>query len=152
MKIRTPLTKHQQAGFTLFELMIAIAVIAILTAIGLPAYQGYVQKAAMTDMLQTMTPYKTSIELCALEQGSLTSCNSGNNGIATSRTTNYVSSVNVTSGIITLVGQSALSGLTVTLTPTINSAYGNLDWQRTCVSSPTNNSLTDACNDVFRFN
>ena len=33
-----------QSGFTLFELMIAIVVIAILTAIGLPAYQGYVKK------------------------------------------------------------------------------------------------------------
>lgn len=140
-----------QAGFTLFELMIAIAVIAILTAIGVPAYQGYVQKAAMTDMLQTMTPYKTAIEICALEQGSLTNCNGGSNGIPITKSTNYITSIEVTSGVIKLVGQSALSGLTTTLTPTINATHGNLDWSRTCVTTPVNNGLNEACNDVFRF-
>lgn len=140
-----------QAGFTLFELMIAIAVIAILTAIGVPTYQGYVQKAAMTDMLQTMTPYKTAIEICALEQGSLTNCNSGSNGIPITKSTNYITSIEVTSGVIKLVGQSALSGLTTTLTPTINATHGNLDWSRTCVTTPANNGLNEACNDVFRF-
>lgn len=140
-----------QAGFTLFELMIAIAVIAILTAIGLPAYQGYVQKAAMTDMLQTMTPYKTAIEICALEQGGLASCNSGSSGIPLTRSTNYVTSVNVNSGVITLVGQNTLSGLTTTLTPTVNAIHGNLDWSRACVTAPVNGSLNEACQNVFRF-
>lgn len=143
--------KNQQSGFTLFELMIAIAVIAILTAIGLPAYQGYVQKAAMTDMLQTMTPYKTAIEICALEQNSLTGCNNGNNGIPVTKVTTYVTSVTVSSGVITLAGQAALAGLTTTMTPTVNVTHGNLDWTRTCTTSPTNNSLEDACKDVFRF-
>ncbi|QIQ21839.1 prepilin peptidase-dependent pilin [Zophobihabitans entericus] len=140
-----------QSGFTLFELMIAIAVIAILTAIGLPAYQGYVQKAAMTDMLQTMTPYKTGVEICALEQGALTACNSGSSGIPATKTTTYVTSVSTSGGVITLTGQSALSGLIVTMTPTIDTTHGHLNWSRTCVATPANTSLTDACNDVFRF-
>lgn len=140
-----------QSGFTLFELMIAIAVIAILTAIGVPAYQGYLQKAAMTDMLQTMTPYKAAIEICALEQGNLSNCSSGSNGIPTTKSTSYVTSIDVSSGVITLVGQSALNGLTVTLTPTINSIHGHLDWQKNCVSSPANNTLNDVCHDIFRF-
>lgn len=140
-----------QSGFTLFELMIAIAVIAILTAIGVPAYQGYLQKAAMTDMLQTMTPYKTAIEICALEQGNLSNCSSGSNGIPTTKSTSYVTSIDVSSGVITLVGQSALNGLTVTLTPTINSIHGHLDWQKNCVSAPANNTLNDVCHDIFRF-
>ncbi|WP_392561660.1 prepilin peptidase-dependent pilin [Orbus sturtevantii] len=140
-----------QSGFTLFELMIAIAVIAILTAIGVPTYQGYVQKAAMTDMLQTMAPYKTAIEICSLEQGDLQNCNSGQSGIPTTKTTHYVASITVVAGIITLVGQSALSGLTTTLTPTINSTHGQLDWSKKCVTTPVNNNINDACNDVFRF-
>lgn len=140
-----------QSGFTLFELMIAIIVIAILTAIGLPAYQGYVKKAAMTDMLQTMTTYKTAIEICVVEQGALNNCNNGNNGIPTSKSTNYVTSVTVTNGVITLVGRNALSGLTTTLTPTINATHGNLDWTRSCVTSPVDESLTSACEDIFKF-
>ena len=144
--------KHNnQSGFTLFELMIAIAVIAILTAIGLPAYQGYVQKAALTDMLQTMTPYKTAIELCSLEQGALTTCNNGSFGIPATKSTNYTASITVTSGVITLTGQNALSGLTTTLTPTVNATHGNLDWSRVCTTTPANANLTSACEEVFRF-
>lgn len=140
-----------QSGFTLFELMIAIVVIAILTAIGLPAYQGYVKKAALTDMLQTMTAYKTAVEICAIEQGNLTHCKSGSNGVPLTKSTNYVTSVTVTNGAITLVGASALTGLTTTLTPTENSAHGGLDWTRTCLTSPLDDSLTAACEDIFKF-
>ncbi|NUF27250.1 prepilin peptidase dependent protein D [Gilliamella bombicola] len=140
-----------QSGFTLFELMIAIIVIAILTAIGVPAYQGYVKKAALTDMLQTMTSYKTAVEICAVEQGSLTNCSNGNNGVPASRTSNYVTSITVNNGVITLVGTSALAGLTTTLTPTINATHGNLDWTRACTTSPVDASLTSACEEIFKF-
>lgn len=144
---------NQQSGFTLFELMIAIAVVAILSAIGVPAYQGYVQKAAMTDMLQTMIPYKTAVEMCVLEQGSVQGCNSGSNGIGMGKkATRYVSQVSVTNGVIVLDGQSALQGLTVTLTPEFEASSGDLAWRRNCASAAANESLLSACNGVFRFN
>lgn len=142
---------YKQSGFTLFELMIAIVVVAILTAIGLPAYQSYVKKAALTDMIQSMTAYKTAIEICAIEQGALNKCNAGANGVPTTRSTNYVTSINVTNGVITIVGKSALSSLTTTLTPKLNSSLGNLDWSRTCVTNPVDNSLKTACEDIFKF-
>ena len=63
--------KHQR-GLTLIELMIVIAIVAILSAIGVPAYQGYLQKAALTDMLQTMVSYKTPVDLCGLENAAFT--------------------------------------------------------------------------------
>nr|MBA2815720.1 putative major pilin subunit [Candidatus Pantoea persica] len=52
-----------QRGFTLVELMIVVGIVAILSAIGLPGYQNYLQRAALTDMLQTAMPFKTAVEL-----------------------------------------------------------------------------------------
>lgn len=143
---------QQQAGFTLFELMIVIAIIAILTAVGLPTYQGYIQKAALTDMLQAMVPYKTAIELCSLENGDLRRCDNDSNGIPANKSTRYVQKIAVTDGIITLTGQNALQGLTVTLIPTLDSTSGDLIWQRTCKSTKNSVSLEKSCSDTFRFN
>ncbi|WP_159565275.1 prepilin peptidase-dependent pilin [Budvicia diplopodorum] len=143
---------QHQGGFTLFELMIVIAIIAILTAVGLPAYQGYIQKAALTDMLQAMVPYKTAIELCSLENGNLAPCDNNSNGIPADRATRYVQKIVVSGGSITLTGQSALQDLTVTLIPTLDPTSGGLIWQRSCKSAKNTASLEQACHDIFRFN
>lgn len=143
---------QQQGGFTLFELMIVIAIIAILTAVGLPTYQGYIQKAALTDMLQAMVPYKTAIELCSLENGDLSQCHNDSNGIPANKSTRYVHKISVISGVITLTGQSALQDLTVTLIPTLDATSGGLIWQRICKSANHAVSLEKACTDIFRFN
>lgn len=139
-----------ESGFTLIELMVVIAIVAILGTIGLPAYQGYLQKAAMTDMLQAMAPYKTGVELCVLEQGKLTACNAGSQGIPAGKATRYVSAISVQQGVIKLSGQQTLLGLTLTLTP-LRDASGGVTWSKRCGLTDADSSLGEACKDVFRF-
>ncbi|WP_318423285.1 pilin [Photobacterium leiognathi] len=52
----------KQQGFTLIELMIVVAVIGVLSAIAIPAYQNYVKKGALGSALATATALKTPIE------------------------------------------------------------------------------------------
>lgn len=141
---------NRQHGFTLIELMVVIGIIAILSAIGVPAYQNYLRKAALTDMLQTFVPYRTAIELCALDHGGVTSCDARTNGIPSPTTTRYVSGMSVTQGSVTLTGQESLNGLEVVMTPQWNTGNGMTGWTRSCNIS-NDGALKQACEDVFRF-
>lgn len=55
--------KKVQEGFTLIELMIVVAIIGILAAVALPAYQNYSNRAAFAELVLAVTPRKTAIEL-----------------------------------------------------------------------------------------
>lgn len=137
------------AGFSLFELMIAIAIIAILTAIALPTYQRYIKKAAMTEMLQVSAPYRTAIEICSIEQGELKNCNANQNGIPENTSTQYIQTLTVQNGVIQMVGKASLSGLTVILSPNIQASQST-QWQKNC-NAQQDEDLTALCQEMFKF-
>jgi type IV pilus assembly protein PilA len=67
-------TNKQAQGFTLIELMIVVAIIGILAAIALPAYQTYTAKAKFSEVVNATGGVKTAIEVCGQTDGSLVEC------------------------------------------------------------------------------
>ena len=120
--------KQNNQGFTLIELMIVIAIIGILAAVALPAYQTYTKKAKFAEVMAASTPFKTAVAL-AIQKNSascragaslaLTDLDSGTCGIppAISTAAGVVASVAVADGVVTVTGTSEVDGATYTLTP-----------------------------------
>jgi type IV pilus assembly protein PilA len=110
--------KRVQQGFTLIELMIVVAIVGILAAIAIPAYQDYVVRSKMSEVEGAMAACKTSVAEYTATHGSYPAT-VATAGCSTTQT-QYLASMAVAAGIITAKSQNtgANPECTFTLTPT----------------------------------
>ena len=130
-------TRAQQ-GFTLIELMIVVAIIGILAAVALPAYQTYTKKAKFSEVVIGTSGIKTAVEICAQDLATVTGCTDGANGVVAVAAAGNIASIATTNGVITAtaVATNGLAGETYILTPTF--ANGKVTWAKsgTCTAAP----------------
>ena len=110
---------NAQKGFTLIELMIVIAIIGILAAIALPAYQDYTVRARAAEALTAGSAVKTTVTENISSNGGTIPTSACAGFVAPTVATNNVSSVacGATTGVITVTTTTKAGGTTFTLTP-----------------------------------
>ena len=115
------MTKQVQKGFTLIELMIVVAIIGILAAIALPAYQDYTVRSRVSELLVVASAAKATVgENIANNGGNVdaTACNGVTD--TTTPTQNLESMTCTGNGVLTLTGTDATRDTVLVLTPTTN--------------------------------
>ena len=114
--------KRIQQGFTLIELMIVVAIIGILAAVALPAYQDYTIRAKMSEVILSMSACRTSItEVYQSGPATAIPANGWGCELGGTTATKYVQFVNTSAnGVVSATIQNistAVNGSVVTLTP-----------------------------------
>ena len=128
--------KRMQKGFTLIELMIVVAIIGILAAVALPAYQDYTVRAKVSELILAGSSFRTAIS--EKYQTDSDSVNAGS-GLAFNTVGKIVSGTVTVGGTVVIVGgtmnTSIGQGVTITITPAYCAGSGAITWS--CQGTPS---------------
>ncbi len=125
-----------QKGFTLIELMIVVAIIGILAAVALPAYQDYTVRAKVSELILAASSARTAIaEKLQSDPAATASMGVG----VTINVVGKIATASVSdAGLIVVTGSTASTStgqaVTLTVTPTANTSTGTITWS--CAGTP----------------
>ncbi len=133
---------NKQQGFTLIELMIVVAIIGILAAIALPAYQDYIARSKVTEAMTTLDAAKVSVAEYASSMGSdaLTAADAATVGVTLPQNANYVSALAWDGAETTITAtlqniNPAVNGKDIVLTGAVKSDL-TIAWTCTTTAAP----------------
>ena len=132
MEIKT-MARKAQRGFTLIELMIVVAIIGILAAVALPAYQNYTIRAKVSELMLAASSARTCITELYQSTGGFPSTIAGDCSIAA---VGKIATASISNGgVVTVTGNSTGVGAAVTVTLNPATTATTLTW--TCSGNPT---------------